>query len=59
MMLNTTVSRCAVGRDLVVAQNTILLGAEPLDGATALMVEEMRAKFDRNAVQLFERMLQQ
>jgi hypothetical protein len=40
----------------VVAQNTILLGAEALDAAAALLVEEMRAELDRNAIERLERM---
>src|ERR1700722_16127722 len=53
------VAQRAVRRDLMVAQNTILLGAQPLDAAPALVVEEMRAEFDRDAIELFERVRQQ
>src|ERR1700761_8813153 len=53
------VAQRAVGADLMVAQNAVLLGAQTLDAAPALMVEEMRAEFDRDAIELFERMRQQ
>ena len=43
----------------MVAQNAVLLGAEPLDAAPALVIEEMRAEFDRDAVELLEGMGQQ
>ena len=48
------VAQRAVRRDLVAAQNAVLLGAEALDGAATLVVEEVRAEFDRDAVQRLE-----
>src|SRR5207248_8253923 len=52
---NDTVNHCiaqrAVRRNLMAAQNAVQLGTEPLDAATALVVEEVRAKFYRNAIQ--------
>ena len=56
--VNHGVAQRAVRRDLVAAQDAVLLGAEPFDGAPALVIEKMRAEFDRDAIQLFERMLQ-
>src|SRR3954471_3257424 len=53
------VAQRAVRRDLVAAQDPVLLGAEALDGAAALMVEEMRAEFDRDAIQRLESMPEQ
>src|SRR5262249_13282088 len=40
------VAQGSVGRALMAAQDAVLLGAEPLDGAAALMVEEVGAEFD-------------
>src|SRR4051812_1296655 len=57
--VNHGVAQRAVRRDLVAAQDTVLLGAEALDAAAALVVEEMGAEFYRNAVHLLERMRQQ
>src|SRR3954469_10059240 len=57
--VNHGVAQRAVRRDLVASQNTILLGAQALDAAAALVIEEMRAELDRNAVELLERVRQQ
>src|SRR5215471_8015825 len=57
--VNHGVAQGPVRRNLVTAQNTVLLGAEPLDAATALVIEEMGAEFDRNAIQLLESIRQQ
>jgi len=38
----------------MIAQDAILFGAQPLDATPALLIEEMRAEFHRDAVQLFE-----
>src|SRR5215216_3400827 len=54
-----SVAQRAVRRNLVVAQDAVQLGAEPFDAAPALLVEEMRAEFYRNAIELFERVRQQ
>jgi len=43
----------------VVAQDTVQLRAEPFDGAPALAIEEVRAKFDCNALELLEGMSEQ
>src|ERR1700721_2072454 len=56
---NNRVAQRAVRRNLMVAQNTVLLGAQPLDAAPALVVEEMRATLNRDAIELFERVRQQ
>src|SRR4051812_47718041 len=52
--VDNSVAQRAVRRDLMTAQNAVLLRAEALDSAAALMIEEMRAEFHRNAVQRFE-----
>src|ERR1700722_11157679 len=52
------VAQCAVGRDLMVTHDAVLLGAQPLDGAPALMIEEMCKESDNDAIERFERMLQ-
>src|SRR6266446_6816467 len=57
--VNHGVAQGPVWRDLMVAQNAIKLGAEPLDAAPALVVEKMRAELDRDAIELFERMREQ
>ncbi len=41
------VAQRAVGGTLMITQNAVELGAEALDGAAALMVEEMSAEFYR------------
>jgi hypothetical protein len=38
------------------AQDTVLLGAEALDGSAALMVEEAGAEFHGNALEVFKGM---
>src|SRR3954468_10016158 len=48
------VAERAVRRDLVAAQDAVLLGAQTLDGAAALVIEEVGAEFHRDAVQGFE-----
>src|SRR5665647_1961338 len=53
------VAQRPVGRDLMAAQDAVLLGAQPLDAAPALMIEEMGAEFDRDAVEFFERVAEQ
>src|SRR6185437_4502795 len=54
-----SVAQCAVRRNLVVAQNAVLLSAQPFDGAPALVIEEMRAELYCNAVDGLESMPQQ
>src|SRR5215468_2156957 len=54
-----SVAQRAVRRNLVVAQNAVLLGAQPLDAAPALVIEEMRAEFYRNAIELLEGVAEQ
>src|ERR1700687_1199790 len=44
------VAQRAIRRDLMVAQDAVLLGAKALDGTAALMIEEVGAEFDRDAV---------
>ena len=57
MMLKTHgVAQRAVRRDRMVAQDAVLFRAQPLDAAPALLVEEMRAEFHRDAVELLEGM---
>jgi len=52
---------CGIGMviDLVVAQNAIELGAQAFNGAAALLVEEMRSKFNGIAMELFKGVGQQ
>jgi hypothetical protein len=57
--VNHGVAQRAVRRDLMVAQNAILLGPETLDAAPAGMIEKMRTEFNRNAIEFFECMRQQ
>src|SRR5919204_6304636 len=57
--VNHGVAQRAVRRNLVASQDTVLLGAQTLDAAPALVIEEMRAELYRNAVQLLEGMRQQ
>src|SRR5258707_9508434 len=53
------IAQGAVGRNLMVAQDAILLGTQPLDATPALMIEKMRAEFYRNAIELLERVGEQ
>jgi hypothetical protein len=39
--------------------NTVLLGAQALDTAPALVIEEMRTELDRDAIELLEGVRQQ
>src|SRR5581483_2899823 len=48
------VAQSTVGRDLVIAQDAVELRAKALDAAPALVIEEMRAEFHRNAIELLE-----
>src|SRR3974390_2636751 len=48
------VAQRSVRCNLVAAQNAVLLGSEPLNTATALVIEEMGAELDRNAIELLE-----
>src|SRR5580692_6636661 len=48
------VAQRAVRRDLMVTQDAVLLGAEPLDAAPALVIEEVRAELDGDAIELLE-----
>src|ERR1700719_1749417 len=57
--VNHSVAQCAVRRNLVAAQDTVLLGPQPLDAAPAWVIEEMRAELYRNAIELLECMPQQ
>src|SRR4051812_19247779 len=43
------VAQRAVGRQLVMAQDTVELGTQALDAAPALVIDEMGAEFDRDA----------
>jgi hypothetical protein len=43
----------------MVPQNTIKLGPQPFDRLAALMVQKMRPKFHRDALQTFKRVRQQ
>src|SRR5258708_16985705 len=49
-----SVAQRAVRRNLMVAQDPVLLGAEAFAAAPALVVEEMRAELYRNAIERFE-----
>lgn len=53
------VSQRAVVGQRVVAQNTVLFGAQPGNRFAALEVEVMGSELDRNAVQLFKCVLEQ
>src|SRR5437868_288840 len=54
--VNHGVAQRAVRCDLMASQNTVLLGAQAFDAAPALVIEEMRAELDRNAIELLEGM---
>src|SRR5690606_36278209 len=43
----------------MIAQEHVELGAEPFDGAPALVIEEVRAKLHCDATELFEGVLEQ
>src|SRR5277367_2844250 len=53
------VAQRAVGRELVLPQDPVQFRAQSFDGGTALLIEEMRAEFDRDAIQYIERMGQE
>ncbi len=53
------IAQRTVGRKLMAAQDAVELGTQPLDAAPALMIEKMRAEFYRNAIEFFERMVEQ
>src|SRR5437867_8674672 len=44
----------AVGHELMVAQDGVLLGAQPRDRLAGRMVEPVRAKLNRDTCELFE-----
>src|SRR6185295_13013762 len=48
------VAQGAVGHDAVVAQNAVELGAETLDAAPALLIEDVRAELHGDAVERLE-----
>src|SRR5262245_31890573 len=48
------VAQRAVGHDRVTAQDTVEFGAEPLDALAALVIEEVRAELDCDAIQRLE-----
>jgi hypothetical protein len=48
-----------VGVNLMVVQYTVQLGTQALNGASALLVEEMRSKFNGIAMELFKGVSQQ
>src|SRR5215471_8977066 len=50
------VAQRSVVRDLMAAQHPVELCAQSFDAATALIVEKMGAKFDRDAMQHVESM---
>src|SRR5689334_19756386 len=54
-----SVAQRAVWRNLMIAQNAFLLGAQPLDRLPALLVEEMGAELYRNTVDRLESMSKQ
>jgi hypothetical protein len=58
--VDASVTQCAdslgVLIDLMITQDAIQLGAQALDGAAALLVEEMSSKFHGIAVKLFKGM---
>src|ERR1700738_4005243 len=53
------VAQRAIRRDLMIAQDAVELGPQPLDAAPALVVEKMRTEFYRDAIELFKGMREQ
>src|SRR5205823_5244526 len=53
------VAQRAVGQQLVMAQDTVELGAQALDAAPALVIDEMGAELDRDALIRLESVSQQ
>src|SRR5262252_7250678 len=48
------VAIASVGRDLMIAQDRVLLRAQTQDGLPGRLIEPVRAKLDRDAAELFE-----
>src|SRR5262245_41518911 len=57
--VDVSVAQCSVRGDLVVSQDAVELCAKALNSPAALMVEGVRAEFDRDAVERLECMRQQ
>jgi hypothetical protein len=57
--INTAITDVSVWQDLIAAQNSVKLRAQALNGATACMVEEMRAQLHANAIQGFKSVREQ
>src|SRR5688572_61821 len=57
--VDARVAQRAVRRATMVAQDAIELRAQALDGAPALLVEEMSPELHRDALELLERVSQQ
>src|SRR5271165_1002956 len=53
------VAQRAVGRDLMLPQYAVHSCPQSLDGGAALLIEEVGAEFNRDAIQRFERMGQE
>ena len=49
--VDASVAHGAVWRDLVIAENTVELRSQPLNGMPALMIEKVRAELDGDAIQ--------
>src|SRR5690348_12770760 len=56
---NDGVAAAAVGHQLVIAQDAVLLRTEALDRRTRGMIEPVRAEFDGDAAQRLERVREQ
>lgn len=52
--VDASVAQGGVGHDLMAAHDPIELGAETLDAATALLIEEVRTEFHGDAVERFK-----
>lgn len=57
--VHARIAQRAIGKASMVTQNAVELGPETLDCAPALMIEEVSAKLDGDALEMFECMLQE
>src|SRR5450631_1643562 len=52
--VNAGIAHRAVGCELMLPQDPVQFRAQSLDGRATLLIEDMRAEFDRDAIQLLE-----
>ena len=57
--VNTVIPDCPVGLDLVAPQYTVELCSQAFNATAALMVKEMRAQLQADAIEFFKRMRKQ